>query len=105
MTIVGFGGANCQMAAFALSELLPNKWRHYGVVLADLTTLMAVTMGPVTARYGMATDTWRWNFYPTAILQAFSAAGLYFFYFPPKHPNGLPYAQVFKEMDYVGELL
>jgi MFS family permease len=30
MTIVGFGAGACQMAAFALTELLPNKWRHIG---------------------------------------------------------------------------
>ena len=30
------------MAAFALSELLPNKWRHIGVVLADAAVLVAV---------------------------------------------------------------
>lgn len=103
MTIVGFGGANCQMAAFALSELLPNKWRHLGIVFADLATLVAVSVGPVTARYGFVTGTWRWNFYPVAILQAFSFIGLYLLYFPPKHPNGLPYRQVLKEMDYVGK--
>lgn len=34
MALLGFGGANCQMAAFALPELLPNKWRHIGVVIA-----------------------------------------------------------------------
>lgn len=103
MTIAGFGGANCQMAAFALSELLPNKWRHLGVVFADLATLVAVIAGPVTARYGLVSGTWQWNFYPVAILQAASFAGLYWFYYPPKHPNGLPYMQVFREMDYVGK--
>jgi hypothetical protein len=30
MAITGFGVANCQMAAFALTELPPNKWRHIG---------------------------------------------------------------------------
>ncbi|KAG9230345.1 putative Isotrichodermin C-15 hydroxylase [Amylocarpus encephaloides] len=105
MAVVGFGAANCQMAAFALSELLPNKWRHLGVVFADLTTLIAVVVGPVTARYGMVTGTWRWNFYPVAILQGLSFLGLYLVYYPPKHPNGLPYAQVFREMDYVGMIL
>ena len=35
MTIEGTGAALCQMAAFALPELLPNKWRAIGVVLAD----------------------------------------------------------------------
>lgn len=102
MTIVGFGAANCQMAAFALSELLPNKWRHLGVVFADLATLVAVTVGPVTARYGYESGTWRWNFYPVAILQALSFVGLYALYYPPKHPNGLPYAQALREMDYIG---
>ena len=104
MAITGFGAANCQMAAFAVSELLPNKWRHWGVVLADIATLVAVVVGPVTARYGLVTGTWRWNFYPVAILQAISVLGLYLFYYPPKHPNGLPYRQVFKEMDYGGKL-
>ncbi|RDW77353.1 MFS general substrate transporter-60 [Coleophoma cylindrospora] len=105
MAITGFGGANCQMAAFALSELLPNKWRHLGVVFADLATLVAVTVGPVTARYGLISGTWRWNFYPTAILQALSFIGLYLLYHPPKHPKGLHYGQVFREMDYLGMVL
>ena len=30
MAITGFGAALCQMATFALTELLPNKWRHIG---------------------------------------------------------------------------
>ena len=48
------------MAAFALSELLPNKWRHIGVILADVTTLMAVIFAPVTGRYGWETGHWQW---------------------------------------------
>ena len=75
-----------QMAAFALSELLPNKWRHIGVVIADATTLMAVTLGPVTSRYGFENGVWWWNFAAAAILQFLSFVGLYFLYFPPAHP-------------------
>ena len=45
--MIGFGAGNCQLAAFALPELLPNKWRHIGVVIADATTLMAVIIGRV----------------------------------------------------------
>jgi MFS family permease len=30
LAVTGFGAANCQLAAYALSELLPNKWRHIG---------------------------------------------------------------------------
>jgi MFS family permease len=33
LAITGFGAANCQLAAFALGELLPNKWRHIGEFL------------------------------------------------------------------------
>lgn len=105
MAIIGFGGANCQMAAFALSELLPNKWRHIGVVLADFTTLCAVIFAPVTGRFGLESGTWRWNFYCAAILQALSFLGLYFFYYPPAHPLNIPAKQLFRELDYVGMLL
>ena len=31
MAVTGFGAALCQMATFALTELLPNKWRHIGM--------------------------------------------------------------------------
>ena len=31
MAVDGFGAAMSQMAAFALPELLPNKWRHIGM--------------------------------------------------------------------------
>lgn len=49
-SILGFGGGNCQIAAFALPELLPNKWRHIGVVIADAGIYFDVIAGPVVAR-------------------------------------------------------
>lgn len=48
--LLGFGGGNCQLAAFALPELLPNKWRHFAVVIADALIYFDVIVGPVTAR-------------------------------------------------------
>ena len=48
--IFGFGGGNCQIAAFALPELLPNKWRHIGVVIADAGIYFDVIAGPVVSR-------------------------------------------------------
>lgn len=74
------------MAAFALPELLPNKWRHIGVVIADLTVYLAVIVAPVTARYGFEFGTWTWNFWGIAICQGLSFLGLLFLYFPPAHP-------------------
>ena len=101
----GAGGGNAQMAAFALSELLPNKWRHIGVVLADVATFLSVIVGPVSARFGYEHGTWRWNFYTAAICQFLSFLGLYFYYHPPAHPLGIPAMQALKEMDYVGMVL
>lgn len=48
--IIGFGAGNCQLTTFAIPELLPNKWRHIGVVIADGVAFFNVIAGPVTAR-------------------------------------------------------
>jgi MFS family permease len=92
------------MAAFAVGELLPNKWRHIGVILADIATIIAVIIAPVTGRFSFQSGNWHWNFYAGAILQFISFLGLLFLYFPPKHPNGIPHKQVLKEIDYLGKL-
>ncbi|EYE93858.1 MFS general substrate transporter [Aspergillus ruber CBS 135680] len=105
LAISGFGGANCQMAAFALPELLPNKWRHIGVVIADFTVYIAVILAPVTARYGYEFGKWYWNFGAIAIFQGISFFGLLFLYYPPAHPTGISYGEVFKSLDYVGAIL
>ncbi|KAF2715467.1 MFS general substrate transporter [Pleomassaria siparia CBS 279.74] len=105
MAIAGFGGGNCQMAAFALPELLPNKWRHIGVVIADLTTLGAVIIAPLTGLYGFHAGSWQWNFGAAAIAQFLSFLGLLLMYFPPAHPYGLPIKQIIREIDYVGMFL
>lgn len=48
--LIGFGGGNCQLATFTLPELLPNKWRHIGVIFADGLAFFEVIAGPVLAR-------------------------------------------------------
>ncbi|KIW35176.1 uncharacterized protein PV07_01890 [Cladophialophora immunda] len=105
MSLAGFGGGNCQMAAFAVTELLPNRWRHIGVVLADIASLGAVTFAPVAGRFGWEEGTWRWNFYVAAILQGLSFVGLYLLYFPPAHPYNMQPKQLIKELDYLGMFL
>lgn len=105
MATEGFGAALCQMAAFALPELLPNKWRHIGVVLADLGVYCVIIIIPVTARYGYYAGNWRANFYAAAALQALSAVGLFFMYYPPAHPLGIPFKTAIRELDYLGMFL
>ncbi|KAF4460823.1 MFS general substrate transporter [Fusarium albosuccineum] len=77
--LIGFGAGNAQLAAFALPELLPNKWRHSAI--------------------------WRWLFYGPSIVVVFSFLGLYFYYHPPRHPRGLPTKQALRELDYIGAIL
>ncbi|KAF1943765.1 MFS general substrate transporter [Clathrospora elynae] len=106
MSLIGFGAGNAQLAAFALPELLPNKWRAAAVVLADAGVYFAVLVGPVAGSFAVQrADAWRWIFYAPAIAVFFSFLGLFFFYYPPKHPRGLPTKQAFKELDYVGAIL
>lgn len=61
-----------------------------------------IIVGPITGRYGVATNTWRWNFYACAIASVFAFLAMYFLYYPPAHPMNLPASQVLKELDYVG---
>ncbi|KAH9823610.1 Major facilitator superfamily domain, general substrate transporter [Teratosphaeria destructans] len=105
LAIIGFGGALCQCAAFALPELLPNKWRHIGVVFADAVVYITVILAPVTARYGYRQGHWWANFAGLACFQFLSFLGLLLLYFPPAHPSNMPAMQAFKELDYVGMLL
>ena len=51
MGLIGFGAGNAQLAAFALPELLPNKWRPAAVVMADFGVLFSVVVGPVAGRF------------------------------------------------------
>lgn len=108
MAITGFGGGNCQLAAFALPELLPNKWRHIGVVIADAVVLVAIILGPVTARFAITNGSgngWRWILYASTIGNGLAGLFLFFYYYPPQHPRGIPFRQALRELDYVGAIL
>ncbi|KAF2640004.1 MFS general substrate transporter [Massarina eburnea CBS 473.64] len=100
--ILGFGGGNCQIAAFALPELLPNKWRHIGVVIADAGIYFDVIVGPVVSRIAYKHNAWRFGYWGITITQGISFLILAFFYFPPKHPRGIPWNQALRNLDYVG---
>lgn len=51
MGLIGFGSGNAQLGAFALPELLPNRWRPAAVVMADFGVLFDVIVGPVAGRF------------------------------------------------------
>lgn len=100
--MLGLAGGCCQMAAFCLPELLPNKWRHFAVVLADAVIYFDVIVGPVTARIAYKADAWRWGYWGLIIAQGISFVILIFFYFPPKHPRGVAWHDAIRHLDYVG---
>ncbi|KAF5963036.1 major facilitator superfamily transporter [Fusarium coicis] len=106
MAIMGFGSGNCQLASFALPELMPNKWRHIGVVVTDIFLFVSILVGPVAGRYAVLhNDLWRWLFYAPAISHVFCLAGVYMLYYPPKHPRGVPWHDALRGMDWVGIVL
>ncbi|KAH8902476.1 MFS general substrate transporter [Coniochaeta sp. PMI_546] len=106
MAFIGFGAGNAQLAAFALPELLPNKWRHIAIVIADIGVLFDVVVGPVVGRFAAVDgDSWRWLFYAPIICVVPSFIGLYLYYYPPAHPRGLPFKQAMRELDYGGAVL
>ncbi|KAF7196765.1 Trichothecene efflux pump TRI12 [Pseudocercospora fuligena] len=111
--LLGFGGGNCQLAAFALPELLPNKWRHFAVVIADGLIYFDVIVGPVTARIAYAAgldanglpagyQPWRWGYWALLICQSISLVVLALLYFPPRHPRGIPWGRALRDLDWVG---
>ncbi|KAK3683274.1 hypothetical protein LTR37_020387 [Vermiconidia calcicola] len=102
-TLIGFGAGNCQLAAFALPELLPNKWRHFAVVIADGLIFFDVIVGPVSARIAVLHgESWRWGYWGVVITIAISFVILALFYHPPKHPRGIPWDRAVRQLDYVG---
>lgn len=104
--IIGFGAGNAQLAAFALPELLPNKWRHIAITIADMGIWLAVVVGGIAGRYAFANgEAWRWLFYAPAIGAGISVVALFFLYYPPAHPRGLDFKRAMQELDYIGGIM
>lgn len=104
--IIGFGAGNAQLAAFAVPELLPNKWRHIAITIADLGIWVAVVVGGIAGRYAFANgEAWRWLFHAPAIGAGISVIALFLLYYPPAHPRGLDFKRAMKELDYIGGVM
>ena len=105
--LIGVGAGLCQLAAFALPELLPNRIRHIGILIADSSTWVAVLFGPIVGRFVIVegVERWRWMFYTPAILVGISFALLIWLYHPPTHPRGIPWHEAIRQLDYLGAVL
>jgi MFS family permease len=104
MAIAGFGSGNCQFAAFALPELVPNMYRPAAVGLVDAANYINLIVGPVAAQYAVKHGAWRWLLYAMSIVMGSAGISLVVLCFPPKHPRGIPWRQALRELDYVGAI-
>ena len=89
-----------------ISELLPNKWRNYGLAWTELNLLPFTTFGPLLARALLERATWRWVYYLGLITGVISLVGTAIFYVPPSKPiRDRTRVQLLKELDYLGIFL
>src|ERR1700749_2073906 len=91
----------------SIPELMPNKFRHIGIVLADGFVFIIVVIGPIVGRYAKdaSEHAWRNIYYAGFAAQMLSLIGIALFYFPPKHPKGVPWHEGIRGLDYVGAFL
>lgn len=86
-----------------ISELLPNKWRNYGLAWTEFNLLPFSTFGPLIARALLERATWRWLYYLGLITGVISLIGTGIFYHPPSKPlRDRTRWELMKEIDYVG---
>ncbi|KAF7559284.1 hypothetical protein G7046_g4883 [Stylonectria norvegica] len=95
------------IALIAVPELIPNKYRHVGVVVANLIVYLFIIIGPVAARYTILydDDRWRYLYWGGFVGEMIAFVGLAVFYFPPKHPRGVSWKDALRGLDWVGGFL
>ncbi|KFH43588.1 putative MFS-type transporter-like protein [Hapsidospora chrysogenum ATCC 11550] len=105
--ITGFGAGFCQMAMCSIPELMPNKYRHIGICIADGVVFIIVVIGPIVGRYAIDAGgrDWQYVFWVGFILQFITLGGVIWLYHPPKHPRGIPWSEALRGLDYVGTAL
>lgn len=78
----GCGSGTGGVALIACPELLPNKFRHIGVVLADGFVYLMIIIGPLVGRAAINhdDDRWRYIYWAGFIISAIAFIGLAVFY-------------------------
>jgi MFS family permease len=78
----GCGSGIAGICLIAVPELMPNKYRHIGVVLADFFVYVMIIIGPVVGRFAILRDddTWQWLYWAGFILAIVTDIGLFFLY-------------------------
>lgn len=78
----GCGSGTAGVALIACPELLPNKYRHVGVVLADGFVYLMIIIGPVVGRAAIRyeDDRWRYIYWAGFVIACVAFLGLAFLY-------------------------
>lgn len=85
--MLGIAAAVQLSFAIVIGELIPNKYRGFGISFVFVAALPVTCFGPVIVR-ALVTQTaagWRWSFYLDVIINAIVVILFYFFYHPPTY--------------------
>jgi MFS family permease len=83
--LIGIAAAVQLSFTIVISELLPAKWRAYGLGALFFTSVPFAGFGPVIARAFILHTAagWRWSYYLNIIITGFTCILLFVFYHPP----------------------
>lgn len=85
--LTGIAAAVQLSFAVVISELIPNKWRGYGISGLFVSSFPFAAFGPVIAR-SFITHTaagWRWSYYLNIIVAGLTTLLFFLFYHPPTY--------------------
>ncbi|RAO71388.1 uncharacterized protein BHQ10_007400 [Talaromyces amestolkiae] len=106
MVIIGAGTGTVFVIYASISEILPNKWRPFGIASPEFLLCVVGSFGPVMARKLTQDVTWRWIFIIGEIIGLIATAGTLIFYKPPRRTfQDRTKLQVLSELDYLGIFL
>jgi len=108
MAILGFASGMSQLGLIGVPELLPNKYRHIGIVISDGVLFPILICAPIIGRYAVKDPTsrnWTYIYYASFIAMVLTFVAVFFLYEPPKHPRGVPWDVALRGLDYIGALL
>ncbi|RDL41434.1 uncharacterized protein BP5553_01413 [Venustampulla echinocandica] len=105
-TLLGFGCGLVFVGYAGIPELLPNKWRGFGLGTTEFCIVIPWGgCAVIIANLLNSHASWRWIYYLAIIYSAIALVGTTAFYFPPRRPqrdfDKTRWQQV-KELDYIG---
>ncbi|KAK3175528.1 hypothetical protein K4F52_010193 [Lecanicillium sp. MT-2017a] len=103
MVILGAGAGLVFVIYPGISEMLPNKWRAFGLAITEIFISGIGTFGALIGRRLTADATWRWIFILGDIAGIIALVGTILAYHPPRRVfSDRTKREILSELDYVG---